>query len=123
MRTDGVIAAAFCFFTVKAIVKIRDRGGQEVRKKEKFEDDGRQIANMNIEGMPWYDKDRSLREKMQGDIPQNLSSEKKKSPLDEMTRKERWLLYRSVMAACLLIGFIFAGAAVLFILFCVYVWL
>ncbi|MDO4454100.1 MAG: hypothetical protein Q4B90_06365 [Eubacteriales bacterium] len=92
-------------------------------KKEKFEDDGRQIANMNIEGMPWYDKERAMREKMGGDIPQEIETEKRKSPLDEMTKKERWVLYRSVMAACLVIGLIFAGAAFLFILFCVYVWL
>ena len=92
-------------------------------KKEKFEDDGRQIANMNIEGMPWYDKERAMREKMGGDIPREIGTEKRKSPLDEMTKKERWVLYRSVMAACLAIGLIFAGAAFLFILFCVYVWL
>ena len=24
------------------------------RKKEKFEDDGRTVADMNVEGMPWY---------------------------------------------------------------------
>lgn len=94
-----------------------------MRKKEKFEDDGRQIANMNIEGMPWYDKDRALREKMEGDFVGITRKEKKKSPLDELTRKERWVLYRSVMAACMVIGVIFAGAAFLFILFCVYVWL
>ena len=64
-------------------------------KKEKFEDDGRQIANMNIEGMPWYDKERAMREQMGSDI----------------------------MAACLVIGLIFVGTAFLFILFCVYVWL
>ena len=92
-------------------------------KKEKFEDDGRQIANMNIEGMPWYDKDRALREKIDGDFVGTTQKEKKKSPLDELTRKERWVLYRSVMAACMVIGVIFAGAAFLFILFCVYVWL
>lgn len=94
-----------------------------MRKKEKFEDDGRQIANMNIEGMPWHDKERAMREQMGGDIPQEIKTEKRKSPIDELTRKERWVLYRSVMAACLVIGLIFAGAAFLFILFCVYVWL
>ncbi|MCI7813982.1 MAG: hypothetical protein SO016_08170 [Lachnospiraceae bacterium] len=93
------------------------------KKKEKFEDDGRQIANMNIEGMPWYDKDRAMREGMGGDFAGTPKREKKKSPLDELTRKERWVLYRSVMAACMVIGLIFAGAAFLFILFCVYVWL
>ncbi len=92
-------------------------------KKEKFEDDGRQIANMNIEGMPWYDKERAMREQMGSDIPQEIKTEKRKSPIDELTRKERWVLYRSVMAACLVIGLIFVGTAFLFILFCVYVWL
>ncbi len=92
-------------------------------RKEKFEDDGRQIANMNIEGMPWYDKERALREKMEGNVPGTIKTENRKSPLDELSRKERWVLYRSVLAACLLIGLIFAGAAFLFILFCVYVWL
>ena len=24
------------------------------KKKEAFEDDGRTIANMNVDGMPWY---------------------------------------------------------------------
>ena len=45
-------------------------------KKEKFEDDGRQIANMNIEGMPWYDKERAMREQMGSDIPQEIKTEK-----------------------------------------------
>ena len=47
-------------------------------KKEKFEDDGRQIANMNIEGMPWYDKERAMREKM-GVISRRKSEQKKEN--------------------------------------------
>ncbi len=92
-------------------------------RREKFEDDGRQIADMNIEGMPWYDRERALREKTEGNSRQTVRTESGKSPLDELSRKERWVLYRSVLAACLVIGLIFAGAAFLFILFCVYVWL
>ena len=82
------------------------------KKREKFVDDGRTIANMNVEGMPWYDKKTEEIKKM------NAS----KSDLPELDREGKSALMWGVIAAALLIGLVFAGAMFLFLLFCVKVW-
>ncbi len=35
------------------------------KKEEEFKDDGRSIANMNIDGFSWYNKNKSLDSKQQ----------------------------------------------------------
>ena len=83
-------------------------------KKQKTydDDDGRTIANMNVEGMPWYDKKTEEIKKM------NAS----KSELPELDREGKSALMWGVIAAALLIGLVFAGVIFLFLLFCVNVW-
>lgn len=70
------------------------------------DDDGRTIADMNVDGMPWYRP------------PKETDSEKPKLSKQEA----RWAVWGALRAA-LLIAFIFAGVFALFILFCEHIWL
>ncbi len=86
------------------------------KKKEEWIDDGRQIANMNVEGMKDYcpmpegsDGDR----RDGGEAPQKIVLEK----------GERRALYFGIFKAMLLVLGIFVSAYTLFMLFCYYVWL
>lgn len=85
-------------------------------KKRPFVDDGRVIANMNVEGMPWYN---GVPKTDGDDTLQNSGVQPE--PL-ELTRKEKASLMRGVMGAALLVGLVFAAVFTLFILFCVFVW-
>lgn len=76
----------------------------------KFEDDGRTIANMNVEGMPWYNPSK--------DITTNKSGQK----FDDLTPKEKRAMMGGILAAALLVGAIFLGGALLFLLFCTQIW-
>ena len=79
------------------------------KKKAPFVDDGRVVANMNVEGMPWY-----------GGVPETTAqqkNEKSEQPI-ELTGREK----AAMMAAALLVAVVFVGVFALFILFCVYVW-
>ncbi len=72
-------------------------------------DDNRQIADMNVEGMPWYvDKSRSF-----------SSNGENKPPLSRM---ETFKLILQSMLAALLIGGVIIFAMFLFILFCTNIW-
>ena len=82
------------------------------KKREKFVDDGRTVANMNVEGMPWYDRKTEELKKM------NASQ----SELPTLDRKGRLALMWGGIAAGLLIGAVFAVVMFLFLLFCVKVW-
>ena len=81
-------------------------------KNEPFYDDGRTVANMNVDGMPWYD----------GKTEEIKKLNKSQSELPELDRKGKNALMWGVVLAALLIGLVFAGAMFLFILFCVKVW-
>lgn len=85
----------------------------EKKKKEAFEDDGRTIANMNVDGMPWYTEAKPL-------YP--AKKEREKTALDELSRREAFKVSFNAMLAGLVVGLIFVGLALLFILFCVFVW-
>jgi len=82
------------------------------RKPKKYaDDDGRVIANMNVEGMRWYSEAKPL------------DREPERAPdIPELTKAETRVFIFGALKAALLIGGIFIGAAALFILFCVYVW-
>lgn len=82
------------------------------KKREPFIDDGRVIANMNVEGMPWYKG-----------VPDtsDTNTSKEQIPI-ELTAKEKRAMMRGVMSAALLITFIFVAVFALFICFCVFVW-
>lgn len=80
------------------------------KKKDKIVDDGRVIAKMNVDGMPWYSK--------------NVSSqtESTEEPI-ELTKKEKRAMIRGVLAAALTVGLVFIAVFAIFILFCLKVWL
>ena len=82
------------------------------KNRRTFVDDGRTVADMNVDGMPWYDAKTEEIKKITG------TGEK----LPELDRKGEAALMWGVIAASLLIGLVFAGAMFLFILFCVKVW-
>ncbi|NLM11871.1 MAG: hypothetical protein GX213_14085 [Clostridiaceae bacterium] len=80
-----------------------------MRKKSYDDDDGRVIANMNIEGTPWYVKESHLQEN---------SSSGEFVP----DRKETYHIMKGALIAGLLIGFVFIAAFFIFLLFCTRVW-
>lgn len=81
-----------------------------MKQKKDFEDDGRVIANMNIEGTPWYVAD---------EVKNGATSQVHTTP----TRKETFHLIKGALTAGLMIGFIFVAAFLIFILFCTQIWL
>ena len=80
-------------------------------RKKYEDDDGRVIANMNVDGMPWY-----LRSGRPG---QNAGTD---SDLSDLTENETKEIIKGAVKAGLLIGGIFLAACFLFILFCLFVW-
>ena len=76
-------------------------------------DDGRTIANMNVEGMPWYAPGR----------PASREEKKQETPgAAPLTKDEsRYYTWGALKAALLVTGIMCAGI-VLFVLFCLYVW-
>ena len=81
------------------------------KPKERFVDDGRVIADMNVPGMPWYNEASRKPEIKTG----------KEQELD-LTKKEKRAMVGGVVAAALLVTVLFAGIFFLFILFCTQVW-
>ena len=79
-------------------------------KKEQFEDDGRTIANMDVEGMPWYDR----RQRREGQPPSDGRA--------QMTKEEQRMYTWAAIKAGLVIVLIFGAAFGLFIAFCDFVW-
>ena len=73
-------------------------------------DDGRTIASMNVEGMPWYRPER--KEAAGGKGPEPLS----------MTREERRMFTWGALKAALLVVGVMCLGLVLFVLFCQFVW-
>lgn len=78
-------------------------------------DDGRTIANMNVEGMPWYRPD------LPDSIPQETTEEAGKHK-DELTNRQVRLYTASALKAGLLVTLVMALGIVLFVAFCVFVW-
>ena len=66
------------------------------KKREKFVDDGHPIADMNVEGFPWY-------------RGKNYNPDAPKPP--KLTFKERWAVFKGAFASmlppmlCLILGF------------------
>ena len=80
------------------------------KKKQYDDDDGRVIANMNVEGMPWFLSD-ALKNKGRTD-----------SDMSDLTKEESRELVKGAVKAGLLIAGICVLAAFLFILFCLHIW-
>ena len=83
-------------------------------KRQKDELPDYTVANMDVDGMPWNTgrKKFSVQE-------QELDTEEKEPLTKAETKAVIWLSLK----AALVIGGVFIGAAALFLLFCVYVWL
>ena len=73
-------------------------------------DDGRTIADMNVEGMPWYRPERADAPRGEGPAPVLLTRE-----------ENRFFTWGALKAALLVVGVMCAGI-VLFVLFCQFVW-
>ena len=82
------------------------RGGSTVAKKQYDDDDGRVVAPMNVDGMPWYRRGESTQETDSSDRPQV-----------KMTREERAAFLGGALKAVLLVGGVFLGVYFLLILF------
>ena len=80
------------------------------RKIPDPEDDGRTIANMNVEGMPWYHR-------TQSDLPESDPSQP-----SQMTKEELRIYTWAAVKAGLLIVLVFAVVFFLFLLFCDFIW-
>jgi len=83
------------------------------RDTRDWEDDGRTIVNMNVEGMPGYRRDLDA---SAGRAPQNASRREMPS-----ARETRMILLASMKWA-FVYSMGFALVLVLFVLFCVKVW-
>lgn len=75
-----------------------------------FVDDGRKLADMNMEAFPWYQKQLEEEEL------------RKRQAVPELNGREtRKVIFSSLLAALLVAG-VFIGVLALFLLFCIYVW-
>ena len=79
------------------------------KRKTYDDDDGRVIANMNVDGMPWYVDMAKKKQERTGDDP-------------ELTKEEMRYTIWGALKAGLLIAGVFVVGALIFILFCVFVW-
>jgi hypothetical protein len=84
------------------------------KKKDDFIDDGRVIANMNVDGMP-----RSLIRRTAFDEFGKVPEEKEQSRLTKEERRR--VIFGVILSHILFIVMVFGGLA-LFILFCIKVW-
>ena len=75
-------------------------------KRKDFDDDGRVIANMNVEGMPWYDPKR--------DQPSGQG--------EQLTRRQTARVILNAWGASMLVVAVFSAAIVLFVWLLTHVW-
>ena len=83
-------------------------------RKDDFEDDGRTIVPMDVDGMPW--STRGVRDMFREKTP---PTDTEKPP---MSRDERRSYIWAAVKASLLIGGVFFAGYALFLLFCRFVW-
>lgn len=80
------------------------------KKKQYEDDDGRVIANMNVDGMPWYvEKARKKTDQPEGE------------PL-ELTPKEKRAYMGGILKAVMLVVLAFGLMYLVFLLLCTQVW-
>ena len=80
------------------------------KRREYDDDDGRQIANMNVDGMPWYVRK-----------PSDSTGSQSDEPVD-LTREERFSLYGGVLKAVLLVAAAFIGVYFLVVFLLTRIW-
>ena len=85
------------------------------KKKVYDDDDGRVIANMNVEGMPWSMSDVHSRRKKSDEKLQS-------SDFSDFSAEDTREIVKGAVKAGLVIAGVFLVAAALVILFCVHVW-
>lgn len=93
------------------------------KKKEKFVDDGRTIANMNVEGMPWYNPAKNNHSTDAIQQTDSVSEKNAGTQQDELTTSGKFAMLTGILGAAMLIALLFIGVFLLFILFCSKVWL
>ncbi|MGI6173996.1 MAG: hypothetical protein ACOYI8_08905 [Christensenellales bacterium] len=76
-------------------------------RKDEAWDDGRTIADMNADGMPWY----APKEERAPESGEQITP-----------RQERFAVWGALKAGLLVVG-VFSVALILFVLFCTHVWL
>ena len=81
------------------------------KKKHYDDDDGRVIASMNVEGMPWYVEDHKRKQER-----------RMNNDLNDLSKEETRAIIWGTVKAGLLIAGVFLVAALIFILFCIYIW-
>ena len=83
-------------------------------KQRKFheDDDGRVIASMNVDGMPWYQRGERFEK----------SRREQASDFSDLTKEEEREIIKGAVKASLLIAGVFILAMLIFILFCLYIW-
>ena len=101
-------------------------------KNKDFEDDGRVIANMDIDGMPWsrgavYEKKPSEPKFRDLNIANGLHEGagaigSSAGEPEEISKEDRKWYVLGALKAALLIGAAFGVVFLIFILFCVFVW-
>lgn len=80
------------------------------KKRKTFDgDDGRVVAKMNVDGMPWY---------MRAQKKEKLEN----SDISDLSKGETRAIIKGAVKAGLLIYSVFFVVFLVFILFCVYVW-
>ena len=82
------------------------------QRKRYDDDDGRVIASMNVDGMPWYQRSQRF----------ERNKREQASDFSDLTKEESREIVKGAMKAALLIAGVFILAMLLFILFCLYVW-
>ena len=76
-------------------------------------DDGRTIADMNVEGMPWYSPG--------GRLSRSERRQRKKKG-EPLTKEESRYFTWGALKAALLVAGVMCGGIILFVWFCVAVW-
>ncbi len=82
------------------------------KRKLHDDDDGRVIANMNVDGMPWYQRSERF----------ERNKREQASDFSDLTKEETREIVKGALKASLMIAGVFILAMLVFILFCLYVW-
>ena len=90
------------------------------KRKEKFEDDGRVIANMNVDGMPWHGG--FSRRDTGEESPSDEQVEHNRAEMSKLSKKQTLYMVLGVLGAALAVAAVFILIYFLLILFCRFVW-
>lgn len=80
-------------------------------KKTYDDDDGRVIASMNVDGMPWYARNLN-----------QTTTEKPDNDFSDLSKGEIWEIIKGTTKAALAVTAVFLLVFLVFIAFCVFVW-